>query len=108
MTQGLQGFMGNRRYLMHIMFPVHLHASSPAHSSIPICSMYGIFTYIWLISVVNVGKYSGAFGISKQYNVPASVNDSIGFGPMFHRAQSRWFIVLIRNQYSPGKHERDM
>ena len=27
-------------------------------------SMYGIFTYIWLISVVNVGKYSihGAFG----------------------------------------------
>ena len=24
----------------------------------PICSMYGIFTYIWLTFVVNVGKYS--------------------------------------------------
>ena len=26
--------------------------------SIPIGSMYGIFTYIWLISMVNVGKYT--------------------------------------------------
>ena len=24
----------------------------------PIGSMYGIFTYIWLISMVNVGKYT--------------------------------------------------
>ena len=32
---------------------------------IPICSMYGIFTYIWVIYGVNVGKYSihGAYGI---------------------------------------------
>ena len=32
---------------------------------IPRCSMYGIFTYIWVIFGVNVGKYSihGAFGI---------------------------------------------
>ena len=32
---------------------------------IPICSMYGIFTYIWAIFGVNVGKYSihGASGI---------------------------------------------
>ena len=30
----------------------------------PICSMYGIFTYIWVIFRVNVGKYSihGAYG----------------------------------------------
>ena len=30
----------------------------------PICSMYGIFTYIWVISRANVGKYSihGAYG----------------------------------------------
>ena len=36
------------------------------HESIPICSMYGIFTYIWAIFGVNVGKYSihGAYGIS--------------------------------------------
>ena len=26
--------------------------------SMPICSMYGIFTYIWLRFMVNVGKYS--------------------------------------------------
>ena len=32
---------------------------------IPKCSMYGIFTYIWLKVMVNVGKYSihGAYGI---------------------------------------------
>ena len=32
---------------------------------IPICSMYGIFTYIWVIFRANVGKYSihGAYGI---------------------------------------------
>ena len=24
----------------------------------PICSMYGICTYIWLICLVNVGKYN--------------------------------------------------
>ena len=30
----------------------------------PICYMYGIFTYIWMIFRVNVGKYSihGAYG----------------------------------------------
>ena len=30
----------------------------------PICSMYGIFTYIWMIFRANVGKYSihGAYG----------------------------------------------
>ena len=30
----------------------------------PICSMYSIFTYIWVIYGVNVGKYSihGAYG----------------------------------------------
>ena len=32
---------------------------------IPICSMFGIFTYIWVIYGANVGKYSihGAYGI---------------------------------------------
>ena len=34
------------------------------HFIYPRCSMYGIFTYIWLIFGVNVGKYSihGAYG----------------------------------------------
>ena len=33
--------------------------------TIPIGSMYGIFTYIWVIYGVNVGKYSihGSYGI---------------------------------------------
>ena len=33
--------------------------------TVPICSMYGIFTYIWVIFRVNVGKYSihGAYGV---------------------------------------------
>ena len=32
--------------------------------SFPIESMYGIFTYIWLIFMVNVGKYAihGSYG----------------------------------------------
>ena len=34
----------------------------------PICSMYGIFTYIWLKFIVHVGNYSmhGAFGQDAQ------------------------------------------
>ena len=42
---------------------------------IPIASMYGIYTYIWLIFMVNVGKYTihGSYGIwDLQYN-----NDSM-------------------------------
>ena len=39
--------------------------SAPS-DSIPICSMYGIFTYIWVFLGANVGKYSihGAYGNS--------------------------------------------
>ena len=35
--------------------------------AVPIPSMYGIFTYIWLIFMVNVGKYSihGSSGVGK-------------------------------------------
>ena len=37
--------------------------------SFPIGSMYGIFTYIWLIFMVNVGKYTihGSFGFGGSY-----------------------------------------
>ena len=40
------------------------HLRRNAGPSIPRCSMYGIFTYIWVIFRVNVGKYSihGAYG----------------------------------------------
>ena len=35
---------------------------------IPRCSMYGLFTYIWVVLVVNVGKYTihWAYGIEEQ------------------------------------------
>ena len=37
---------------------------------IPIPSMYGIYTYIWLIFMVNVGKYTihGCYGIAYEIN----------------------------------------
>ena len=43
----------------------------PFPTSIPRCSMYGIFTYIWAIFGVNVGTYS------------------------IHGASGIWFILLI-------------
>ena len=38
--------------------------------NIPIGSMYGIFTYMWLKCMVNVGKYSihGSYGIYIYYS----------------------------------------
>ena len=37
----------------------------------PICSMYGIFSYIWVIYEVNVGKYSihGAYGCYVSFDI---------------------------------------
>ena len=52
------------------------------HSSIPISSMYGIFAYIWLIFMGNVGKYTihGSSGIHLYYGFPhVSFNFSMGF-----------------------------
>ena len=43
------------------------HGETPIlqYDVIPIGSMYGIFTYIWLIFMVNVGKYTihGSYGV---------------------------------------------
>ena len=38
---------------------------NPLVHELPIGSMYGIFTYIWLIFMVNVGKYTiyGWYGL---------------------------------------------
>ena len=40
--------------------------------AIPIRSMYGIFTYIWLIFMVNVGEYTihGSYEIWKESHNP--------------------------------------
>ena len=49
----------------YIGFTSAKQAFSRKESFIPIGSMYGIFTYIWLIFMVNVGKYTihGSYGI---------------------------------------------
>ena len=46
---------------------------------LPICSMYGIFTYIWVIYGANVGKYSihGAYGLVLNQN-PVDVITFVG------------------------------
>ena len=38
---------------------------------LPICSMYGIFTYIWVIFGAHVDKYSthGAYGLGKNGHI---------------------------------------
>ena len=48
-------------------FPKHKVTWIRAGLPLPIGSMYGIFTYIWLIFMVNVGKYSihGSYGLRK-------------------------------------------
>ena len=48
--------------MFHIVTPsAREHTANEGN---PIGSMYGIFAYIWLISVVNVGKYTihGSYG----------------------------------------------
>ena len=49
--------------------------------NIPIGSMYGIFTYIWLIFMVNVGKYTihGSYGILEVFNLSNEKNNSDTF-----------------------------
>jgi hypothetical protein len=64
-------------------------STSQKHNTfhIPRCSMYTMYTYIWLIYVVNVGTYSihGAYGICNR----SSVDFSLG--------KTRWFSLC----YSP-------
>ncbi len=51
-----QRFQGRRAFSIRVMY-----------SHLPIGSMYGIFSYIWLIFMVNVGKYTihGSYGLEK-------------------------------------------
>ena len=40
---------------------------NPGKTYVPVGSLYGIFTYIWLIFMVNEGKYTihGSYGVDK-------------------------------------------
>jgi len=71
-------FVGHRLDLLQDVVPCNVFSASvgtgkPTRGcgklklSLPICSMYSIFTYIWAICGVNVGKYSihGAYGLGK-------------------------------------------
>ena len=87
---------------------------------IPIPSMYGIFTYIWLISMVNVGKYTILFGFSFRFLLLHSTKSDSELKdlPMFKEIQfwgkaqqltadsrrsscfSRWNLTLSRAFFS--------
>ena len=58
----------------------------PWKKSHPRCSMYGIFTYIWAIFGVNVGKYSihGAYGHWSNHNFWSN---------------HVWLFVLVKSQH---------
>ena len=61
-------FVGGKKIEHHKLINLHLHPKFPevfsatkrlcVFASYPIPSVYGIFTYIWLIFMVNVGKYT--------------------------------------------------
>ena len=67
----INGVMGP--YIQYLVFGSHFDTAlfirhpEKKHISLPIGSMYGIFTYIWLICMVNVGKYTihGSYGLDQ-------------------------------------------
>ena len=50
--------LGPRKIKRHEENETIIYERLAVYMYIPIPSMYGIFTYIWLISMVNVGKYT--------------------------------------------------
>ena len=61
----------------------------------PIGSMYGIFTYIWLISMGNVGKYTihGSYGYGNSFESTSS--NRIGQGRKLHGSIS----IIFEKRY---------
>jgi hypothetical protein len=62
MEKSAPGFAGEFSFRQFQLFLCLLWYIRPwyinIYKSLPICSMYGIFTYIWAIFKANVGKYS--------------------------------------------------
>ena len=69
-------------------------------SSYPIGSMYGIFTYIWLIFMVNVGKYT----IHGSYGYLAKLS-SFGFHVNFPRCIRCIVSHIIYDMHISGQME---
>ena len=73
---------------------------------VPICSMYGIFTCIWVIFRANVGKYSihGAYGVPPMDWTPPYIwensDDSDGHAghPIWKDGKSRASSVFFSNE----------
>ena len=65
-------------------------------------SMYGIFTYIWLIFMVNVGKYitHGCYGLEGVFNNPIGQGDHNPITMAMKHLQVRPGMIL---QVVPGK-----
>ena len=73
----------------------------------PIPSMYGIFAYIWLIFMVNVGKYAihGSYGVCHEASMFHLVSfdsacqflqfDPIPFYPMLRKKDEQWGLKMI-------------
>ena len=58
--------------------------------TVPRCSMYGIFTYIWVIFRANVGKYS-----STMEHLGYDFQDWNVFSWRFHQFFSSWMFGLM-------------
>ena len=74
---------------------------SPFILQFPIASMYGIFTYIYLIFMVNVGKYTihGSSGFWHPGNFP----DLVFYAPQRHTKNPnpiRWDSYGLRSYYA--------
>ena len=81
------------------------------HVEIPICSMYGIFTYIWVIIRANVGKYTihGAYGTASRMS-RCLLQEFPGVGRDTHRTTQRTAGAKVRGTQElrePGGSSQD-
>ena len=69
---------------------------------IPICSMYGIFTYIWVIIKANVGKYTihGAYDITVFVDRPLVGGIDRSCRKCFHMFRGSYSWRKIRTPHS--------
>ena len=64
---------------------------------LPIPSMYGIFTYIWLIFMVNVGKYT----IDGWYGLRVKMKIHVLLVLMVQTVSLVFQVDMVKNHYTP-------
>ncbi len=80
----------------------YMPAASSPPSTVPIGSMYGIFTYIWLIFMVNVAKYTihGFYGVWVKFKkCTSSLRDELGWTRKYLRHA---MDIMISSSYRIG------